>query len=173
MAIKVNSSDYTHQIPPTSARAAANHNVRGSLSIADRVSEHKLLEEVAEAQLNAFIHTFLPFCPFVYIPILTTAADLLVEKPFLWLVIMSMTTRSMAEQRAMGDTICQIVAQNVVAKHEKSLDLLLGLICYLNWSVMCCLSTNSPPILNLVILTRTQGYITTRKINYTSSCGPN
>jgi hypothetical protein len=41
-----------------------------------------------------------------------------------------------AHQLAMGDAIRRIVSRKVVADHEKSLDILLGLICYLAWSVV-------------------------------------
>jgi hypothetical protein len=112
----------------------SNSNVSPS-SIYEDVSIYTITDSLAEESLNTFRRTFLPFFPFVQIPTVLSASDLRLQKPFLWLVIMSLTTKSAARQLAMGDTIRQIVSKKVVAEHEKSLDVLLGLICYLAWSV--------------------------------------
>lgn len=105
-------------------------------SIFDDVSIYRIPVAIAEEQLAKFQDVFLPFFPFVHIPEAMSAFDLRLQKPFLWLVIMSLTTRSVAQQMAMGRTIVHIVSTRIVAEHEKSLDLLLGLICYLTWSVV-------------------------------------
>lgn len=108
-------------------------------SIADGVSIYDIPDTIAEEQLNTFRLAFLPFFPFIHIPNSMSALDIRLAKPFLWLVIMSLTTKSVAQQLAMGVTIRQIVSQKVVAEHEKSLDLLLGIVSYLAWSVSSCL----------------------------------
>lgn len=103
--------------------------------ISDDLSIYKISDATAEEQLSTFQQAFLPFFPFVYIPSHMSASDLRREKPFLCLVIMSLTTRSVALQVTMGTAIRQIVAQKVVVEHEKSLDILLGMICYIAWLV--------------------------------------
>jgi hypothetical protein len=121
-------------VPRIPARPAIDSSASQSPSSIDEdVALHKIPDAVAEQQLDIFCHAFLPFFPFIHIPPLMGASDLRQQKPFLWLVIMSLTTKSVEEQRAMGRTIRQIVSQKVVAEHEKSMDILLGLICYLAW----------------------------------------
>jgi hypothetical protein len=123
--------------PPTQVgipTPRSNFNLSPS-SIYEDVSIYKIPDPLAEENLNTFRRAFLPFFPFVQIPTALSACDLRLQKPFLWLVIMSLTTKSASRQLAMGDTIRQIVSSKVVAEHEKSLDILLGLICYLAWSV--------------------------------------
>ncbi|CAI6089679.1 unnamed protein product [Clonostachys chloroleuca] len=44
---------------------------------------------------------------------------------------MSLTTSSADEQSAMGNIIRRVNSQRIVGEHEKDLELLLGLICYL------------------------------------------
>jgi hypothetical protein len=106
-----------------------------SSSIADEVSLFQISDAVAEEQLNTFCYAFLPFFPFVHIPALMRASELRLQKPFLWLVIMSLTTKSVAQQIALGNTIRRIVAQKVIVEHERSMDIVLGLIGYLAWLV--------------------------------------
>jgi hypothetical protein len=121
-------------VPPTPARTATDSNIGQSpSSIDDDVAVHNIPDATAKKQLDTFRRAFLPFFPFIHIPALMSASDLRQQKPFLWLVIMSLTTKSVEQQRAMGDTIRRIVSQKVVAEHEKSMDILLGLIAYLAW----------------------------------------
>lgn len=102
-------------------------------SLLDDISGHNFTDEVADNQLEIFRRAFLPYFPVVYIPDVMSAAYLRQQKPFLWLVIMSLCTKDMSKQLAMEYTIRQIVSQRAVAEHEKNLDLLQGLICYLSW----------------------------------------
>ena len=112
-------------------------------SVAEIVSRHHIQEEAAEEQLNTFRHVFLPFFPFVYVPEPVRAADLLVQKPFLWLLIMSLTTKSIAQQLSMCETIREVVARKAVADHDRSMDILLGLVCYLGWLVYISLPSSA------------------------------
>jgi hypothetical protein len=89
----------------------------------------------AEQQLNTFRQSFLPFFPFVFLPAETTSAILRLQKPFLWLVIMSLTTKNPTEQVHLDNLIRRYVADKTIFEQHKSIDLLLGFACYLNWSV--------------------------------------
>ena len=123
------------RLGPHTPAATAPHS-SASLSpfpMVDEVPGYGIPDCVAEEQLNMFRQVFLPMFPFVHIPADTSASELHRQKPFLWLVIMSLTTKSAADQLAMGEIIRQSVSQKVVAKGDKSLDMLLGLICYLGW----------------------------------------
>ena len=102
--------------------------------ISDDVSDRTIPNTLTEEHLAKFRQSFLPFFPFVYIPAAMSASDLRIQKPFLSLVILSLTTKSASQQLTIFDTIRQIVSEKVVPEHERSLDFLLGLVCYLAWS---------------------------------------
>ncbi|KAH8882165.1 hypothetical protein GQ53DRAFT_666369 [Thozetella sp. PMI_491] len=98
------------------------------------VSVHNIPWKLADAQLETFRRSFLTTFPFVHISTTTTASDLRRKRPFLWLVIMALSTNQVSQQFAMGETIWQIVSRRVVAEHYVDLDVLLGLICFSAWS---------------------------------------
>jgi hypothetical protein len=87
----------------------------------------------AEECLRVFRAQYLPTFPCVYIPPSVTAEQLREEGPMLWLSIMVVTCQSPSRQVVLGDTLQRIVAQKVVIEHEKSMDILLGLIVFLGW----------------------------------------
>lgn len=97
------------------------------------ISTHYVSESQSEEQLAIFHQTFLTFFPFVYIAKETTAAELRLQKPFLWLVIMAVTTRNISEQFAMEETIWKVISQRIVVQHHVSLDLIQGLTCFAAW----------------------------------------
>lgn len=109
--------------------------------IAKYVSAFEIPDATAEEQLRTFRQSFLPLFAFVALPATMSASGLRLQKPFLWLVIMSLTTKSVATQIAMGDSIREIVSHQVVVEHEKSLDILLGIICYQAWFASVPVST--------------------------------
>jgi hypothetical protein len=135
-----NSSDIPWNIStPSSDGSLLTPNTNAGLpssSIPDQISIYAIPEAVTEEQLDQFRYSFLPLFPFVHIPITTSARELRSRNPFLWLVIMSLTTKVATQQIAMGHTIRQIISGNLVAENEKSIDILLGLICYLGWYVI-------------------------------------
>jgi hypothetical protein len=102
--------------------------------ISDDASDRTIPNTLTEEHLAKFRQSFLPFFPFVYIPAAMSASDLRIQKPFLSLVILSLTTKSASQQLTIFDTIRQIVSEKIVAEHGRSLDFLLGLVCYLAWS---------------------------------------
>lgn len=75
------------------------------------------------------------FFPFVYITPHTSARQLWETYPFFFLNIMSVTAGSNQRRLALGDQARNIIFQRVVIEREKSMDLLLGLLTYLGWSV--------------------------------------
>lgn len=101
--------------------------------MAGYVSLYDMPDATAQEQLNTFRRVFLPLFAFVHIPDSTSALQLRHQRPFLWLVIMSLTTNSAGQQIVMGDTIRRIVSQQALAEQEKSMDLLLGILCYIAW----------------------------------------
>ncbi|KAI5459715.1 hypothetical protein BGZ63DRAFT_388528 [Mariannaea sp. PMI_226] len=102
--------------------------------IADDVSVHCIPDVEAEDQLNTFRRAFITLFPFVHLPLTIRASDLRRDKPFLWLVIMALTTKVVSKQYELAGTIWKIVSQRFVCEHHADLDLLLGLICFASWS---------------------------------------
>lgn len=88
--------------------------------------------EVEEC-LNHFRTFKLQYFPFVHIPFEKSAGQLRKERPFLWLCVMAISTKSTARQHEIGLKIRQIVAQEMVVQSDKSIDLLLGLLAFIGW----------------------------------------
>lgn len=87
----------------------------------------------AEEQLATFRRAFIPMFPFIYIPTTTSASDLRREKPFVWLVIMALTTKVVSKQFDLVDHIWKIISRRVLCEQYANLDLLLGIICFSSW----------------------------------------
>lgn len=103
--------------------------------IIDDISFHKIPAQKAEEQLGLFRRAFVGIFPFVHIPTTTSAAELRWRKPFLWLVMMSLTTKMVSEQFSMEETIWYIISRRIISQHLVDMDLLLGVICFASWSV--------------------------------------
>lgn len=88
--------------------------------------------EEAEVYLDKF-RGWLKHFPFMIIPPEMTAETLREQRPFLWRCIMNVTSMSVAQQTLMRDKVRQEVAQRLVVDHERTMDILLGLICYVAW----------------------------------------
>lgn len=117
-----------HLLRPASPKASYS-------PILEDVSVHDVPDRVAEEQLDIFRRAFVPLFPFVHIPATMSAYELRRQKPFLWLVAMSLTTRLTSQQFAMEETIWDIISHRIVSHHLMDLDLLLGVICFAAWSV--------------------------------------
>ncbi|KAI1803832.1 hypothetical protein F4811DRAFT_553484 [Daldinia bambusicola] len=102
--------------------------------IALDVSAHSIPEQTAQDLLDTFRRHFIPMCPVVHIPPSTSAAELRRDKPFLWLVIMSLASKSISLQFELANTIWRIISNRVVLQHIIDLDVLLGIICFATWS---------------------------------------
>ncbi|GKZ30329.1 hypothetical protein AbraIFM66950_008751 [Aspergillus brasiliensis] len=83
----------------------------------------------AEEYLSMFVTQKLPYLPFVYFPPGTTAQHLHSDRPFLWLCIMAVTSKSPSQRRTLCDRIRDTVAQRMVLDcYGRDLDFLLGLL---------------------------------------------
>ncbi|RYO85816.1 hypothetical protein DL766_003772 [Monosporascus sp. MC13-8B] len=102
--------------------------------VLEDVSVHEVPDRLGEEQLGLFRRVFVPMFPFIHIPTTMSAAELRLQKPCLWLVIMSLTTKSVSQQFTMGETIWQIISRRIVSQHLADLDLLLGVVCFASWS---------------------------------------
>ena len=87
----------------------------------------------AEEKLELFRTRMLICFPFMHLPPTVTAQMLRELCPFLRFNIMTVTCTHVDRQLVMSDAAWKFLAQKMVIEHEKSLDLLWGLIVLMGW----------------------------------------
>lgn len=89
----------------------------------------------ADDCLGLFRTQMLKFFAFLHLPDQLSAKQLQQERPFLFLCIMAVTTRSTENKVAKYREIKQILAQRMILENlgDINLDLLLGLLTFLSW----------------------------------------
>ncbi|PNP38337.1 hypothetical protein TGAMA5MH_09695 [Trichoderma gamsii] len=105
------------------------------------------LPEPAPSEAEVYLVKFrqwLEFFPFMHLSPDLTAEALQRESPFLWLCIMNVTSMSMPQQAMMRDRLRQEVAQRMILSHERSIELLQGLITLISWAAMNAGAANKP-----------------------------
>lgn len=110
-------------------------------SAAPDINETYQLPEPTPAEAEIYFSKFrewLKNFPFMILSPGTTAASLREERPFLWLAIMNITTMSAPQQLLMKERVREEVATRVIINHERTMDVLLGLITYLAWYAVLC-----------------------------------
>ncbi|KAF7542206.1 hypothetical protein G7Z17_g11789 [Cylindrodendrum hubeiense] len=103
------------------------------------INETYQLPEPTPAEAEIYFSKFRDWMknfPFMIFSPETTAASLREERPFLWLCIMNITSMSAPQQLLMKERVRQDVATRVIINHERTMDILLGLITYLAWATM-------------------------------------
>lgn len=111
----------------------------GSTDSSDNSLEPILRDAVEPSPLDAkqYLTTFRTqkskYFPFVYISPATTAHQLRHERPFLWLCIMTVSSRSISQQQALGSKVRHQLWEKMVLQSEQNIDLLLGLLAYIGW----------------------------------------
>jgi hypothetical protein len=104
---------------------------------ADRVEvfpDFSLSVSETENMLQTYKTSHSPLFPFVPISETTSAYDLYVDKPFLLRTIMTVTApQSAAIQKKAAIWFREYIAEHIVAKQEKSVELLQALLTYIAW----------------------------------------
>ena len=111
-------------------------DARDELNGRGQTSSPEPTRSQAEECLSVFVTHRLPYLPLVYLPPGTTAQRLRNERPFLWLCIVAVTSKSPSQRHALCDRIRDTVAQRMV--HDvagRDVDFLLGLLVYMAWCV--------------------------------------
>jgi hypothetical protein len=62
-----------------------------------------------------------------------TPDELRASRPFLWLSVMSVASTSARTRNRLGRQTRNIIVQRVVGGSERSFDLLLGILTFVNW----------------------------------------
>ncbi|KAK7420106.1 hypothetical protein QQX98_002969 [Neonectria punicea] len=117
-----------------------SNSVESSInSVSPDINETYRLPEPTPAEAEIYFRKFqewLKNFPFMVLPHDATAASLRESYPFLWLCIMNITSMSTLQTSIMKERIRQEIATRIVVDHERTMDLLLGLIAYLAWATM-------------------------------------
>jgi hypothetical protein len=87
----------------------------------------------AEEALATFKEDMLYYLPLVHIPDGMTAKELRERSPFLWFNIMVVTARPLQRLGQLGAASKKFMSEKIVLEHEKSFDLLQGLLIFLGW----------------------------------------
>jgi len=90
----------------------------------------------ANEHLRRFQIDYSKYFPFIYIPSTTSAQQLQQERPFLWLCIMAVTSKSMSQQQMFGSEIRQTISREMVVESSKNIELLLGILLFISWYVL-------------------------------------
>ena len=134
--IRSTTSALDDQLPNPPALTPGSIESQGTLSNPSPSLHHDTVEpssREAEQCLTIFRIHKTEYFPFVYIPPTITADQLHQERPFLWLCVMMVASRSTSQQQALGNKVREKLAQEMVIKSEQNIDLLLGLLAYLGW----------------------------------------
>ncbi|KAJ5203463.1 hypothetical protein N7449_005542 [Penicillium cf. viridicatum] len=91
----------------------------------------------AEGQLlmKVYFEKMFPLFPFIMIPPSVTAEELRREKPFLYLNIFMIACQNAPRQREIVDAVQEYVAEHIVIRGERSLDILQGLLLNVAWFI--------------------------------------
>ncbi|KAK8010908.1 Zn(II)2Cys6 transcription factor [Apiospora arundinis] len=85
--------------------------------------------------LDAFRTHYLRHFPFTYLAPEVSAQHLRCHRPFLWMNIEAICTKSSSEREILGQQIRQEFARKFIIDLERDLDLLQGVLTYLGWSL--------------------------------------
>lgn len=99
----------------------------GSSGTPSKTEGESLIEIFTTRMVNLF--------PFVVVPSYVTAEQLRRERPFLFLSLSMVACQNASRQREIATTVKEYVAEHIVLRNERSLDLLQGLIVSLAWFI--------------------------------------
>ena len=87
----------------------------------------------AEEFLGSFRPHMATYFPFIIIPESTTAQELRRYRPFLWLCVMSVASKSTAQQKALAKEIKITMGRELFVEGKNNIDLLLGMMVFVAW----------------------------------------
>lgn len=94
-------------------------------------------EDISDVEADncfAYFRSKLKYFPFMHIPSDLTVTRLREERPFLWLCILAVSTKSSARQISLGSKIRRLIAEKLLIHHERSIELLLGMLAFQGWA---------------------------------------
>ena len=90
----------------------------------------------ADTLLNLFRDQINPQFPFIILSQSVSAEELYLERPFLYVSILAISSRNGVQQKGLGKLIMKQLAERMFVNCERSLDLLLGVLTYAGWYVI-------------------------------------
>lgn len=121
--------------PETSYAAYGTRSSTFHSPDATRSSGHEPTLEEADEFLDIFKAQMIQYSPFIIIPVATTAQELRSERPFLWLCIMAIATKSTEQSKILGREIRLAIGREILLEGKNNLDLLIGILAYTAWYV--------------------------------------
>jgi hypothetical protein len=112
---------------------------------------HESEDELQEC-LESYRTNSIPQYPAVYIRPEVTVVELSEERPFLWLVIRAVCSKSAVRQATLALEARQVLAREMLVEGTRSLDLLLGLLVMGAWSHIFLKQQNKPILNNIIQL---------------------
>ncbi|OJJ36146.1 hypothetical protein ASPWEDRAFT_134843 [Aspergillus wentii DTO 134E9] len=89
--------------------------------------------EAAECYFQIFRIKHLSLLPIVHFKQDMTSKKLRQERPFLWLCIIAVSSTNMTKHNTLAQAVREIAARQIIIEGERSMDLLLGLLCFIAW----------------------------------------
>ena len=106
---------------------------KSTLYYSVKPNEFEPSEEEAEESLRLYKMSTMPFFPITIISTTMSAKELRQERPFLWLCIMAITSKSTERQKALNREMRLTLGRESLLEGKHNLDLLLGLITHVAW----------------------------------------
>ena len=73
------------------------------------------------------------YFPFIIVPDSLTALELRRGRPFLWLCIMSVASKSTVQQNALRKELKIAMGREILVEGKNNIDLLLGILVFVAW----------------------------------------
>ncbi|KAH0524453.1 hypothetical protein TsFJ059_006959 [Trichoderma semiorbis] len=135
-----NCQPYVSRLDSLADAATTSHPRSSSiLSLTPRPLDSDRLPEPTPSEAEVYLVKFrqwLKYFPFIHLDPDLTAEALHKERPFLWLCIMNVTSMSMTQQAVMRERVRQEIAQRMIINHDRSLEIVQGLIALMSWATM-------------------------------------
>jgi hypothetical protein len=89
----------------------------------------------ADACLELFRNVYLPFLPFMTLPISIGWKELKDNRPLLWLCIVTVTSKVNAQAQRLGRRAKEIISERAFVDGEGDFETLIGILVMVTWSV--------------------------------------
>ena len=97
------------------------------------VKDFEPSSDEAEECLKIFRQQMINYFPFIMVPEATSANELRRDRPFLWLCMMSVTSKSSEQQKALGREVRITMGREILIEGRNNIDLLLGILVFVAW----------------------------------------
>lgn len=121
--------------PSVSQLSDSNSSLAKPSTVLPEEDQGSPSEKEGDLLLKHFTMKMVHLFPFVVIPTSVTAEELRQEKPFLFLSLGMVACKSASRQRELSKTVKEYVAEHIILRSERSLDLLQGLLVCLAWFI--------------------------------------